>query len=335
MKREQRFLSRFFRPFAPFLCCKGSRLLATTLPYHYITLSPYHPITLMALGIGAQLRPRSGCAAVPARADFKNTLPRSLFPRQRGPAVVIRSPGSKRIPTDAPIRRHRSPVVTAAVAVVGEATVSATGVLNALKLAFVANPIGFMTSVATCIGAIAFVVVLIYAIPALVALRRTLEASEILVESLQDELPDAVAAMRLSGLEMTDAIEEISGLGSDLSAGLRASARALVGAEGGVREGAQLARELLKDGTPLARRAAERALMKRSKLRYSEGTVASMAQGAKVASKRVRFALAAANAANWGAALVEGGRQRRGRYEGYPYSYPDEVPELEGGPDEA
>jgi hypothetical protein len=60
--------------------------------------------------------------------------------------------------------------------------------------------------------------------------------------------------------------------------------------------------------------------------------VASVAQGAKVASKRVRFALAAANAANWGAALVEGGRRTRGGYEGYPYGYPDAVPnEFEEG----
>jgi hypothetical protein len=247
----------------------------------------------MALGVGARLRPRSGCAAVPTRSDFK-TVPscRSLFPRQRGPVVGIRPLANEQIRTDALIRRRRRPAATAAAA--AAAGVTTVSVITTLKLAFVANPVGFVTSVAACVGAIAFAVVLVYAIPALVALRRTMEASEILVESLQDELPDALAAMRLSGLELTDAIEEISGLGSDLSAGLRASARALVGAEGGVREGAQLARDLLKDGTPLARRAAERALLKRSKLNYSEGTVASVARGAKVASKRVRFALAAA-----------------------------------------
>lgn len=288
----------------------------------------------MALGVGARLRPRSGCAAVPTRSDFK-TVPscRSLFPRQRGPVVGIRPLANEQIRTDALIRRRRRPAATAAAA--AAAGVTTVSVITTLKLAFVANPVGFVTSVAACVGAIAFAVVLVYAIPALVALRRTMEASEILVESLQDELPDALAAMRLSGLELTDAIEEISGLGSDLSAGLRASARALVGAEGGVREGAQLARDLLKDGTPLARRAAERALLKRSKLNYSEGTVASVAQGAKVASKRVRFALAAANAANWGAALVEGGRRTRGGYEGYPYGYPDAVPnEFEGRNDD-
>lgn len=287
----------------------------------------------MASGIGSRLGPHTRSAAVPTRLEFKNVTTRSLGSRQLGPSTVVGAPASDRVLASS--RRHRSPVVTAAAAAVTGATVSATGVLNTLKLAFVANPIGFLTSIAICIGSIAFAVLLIYAIPALVALRRTMEASEILVESLQDELPDALAAVRLSGLELTDAIEEVSGLGSDLSAGLRASARALVGAEGGVREGAQLARELLKEGTPLARRAAERALLKRSKMNYSEGTVASMAQGAKVASKRVRFALAAANAANWGAALVDGGRLSRGGNEGYPYSYPDEAPETERDADGA
>jgi hypothetical protein len=200
---------------------------------------------------------------------------------------------------------------------------AATTVLNTLHLAFQADPVAFLTSLAACIGSVALAVLLIVAIPALIAFRRTMLATEILVESLQDELPDALAAVRLSGLELTDAIEEVSGLGSDLSAGLRASARALVGAESGVREGAQVARELITGGAPMARRAAEKALVTRSKMEYSKGTVADVARGAKVASKRLRFALAAANAAQWGAAIMD---RRRGGRRGYadPYAYPDD-----------
>jgi hypothetical protein len=145
-------------------------------------------------------------------------------------------------------------------------------------------------------------------------------ASEMLIDSLQDELPDTLAAVRLSGLELQDAIEEVSDLGSDLTAGLRASARALVGAESNVREGAHLAKELWTEGRPLARRAAERALVRRSGMKYSEGTVASVAKGAATAAKRLRFGLAAANAASWGAAMVEGGRRQGGYAD--PYSYP-------------
>ena len=211
------------------------------------------------------------------------------------------------------------------------AATATTGTLvTTLKLAFLANPISFLTSLACLIAAITLSIVLIYLVPALIALRRTMVEAEVLIGSLQDELPDTLAAIRLSGMELQDAIEEVSGLGGDLTAGLRASARALVGAESNVREGAQLARELWTEGRPLARRAAERVLIKRSGMKYSEGTVASVAKGVGVASKRLRFALAAANAASWGAAMVEGGR-RRGEYND-PYSYPaDSSMDDEGG----
>jgi hypothetical protein len=128
--------------------------------------------------------------------------------------------------------------------------------------AFQANPIGMMTSVATLLGSCALVALLVAAIPALFALRRTLVAAEVLLVSLQDELPDAVAAFRLSGLELSDALEEVSGLGSDVTAGLRATARALVGAEGGVRGSV----EALQAMTPAMHQAAEKALQKRASL---------------------------------------------------------------------
>jgi hypothetical protein len=67
-------------------------------------------------------------------------------------------------------------------------------------------------------------------------MRRSVIALEALMKSMQEELPDTAAAVRLSSLEMADAIEEVSGLGSDLTAGLRASARAFTGAEQSVRE---------------------------------------------------------------------------------------------------
>jgi len=211
-------------------------------------------------------------------------------------------------------RRLRPPAAAAA------ATVSTTALVTSLKLAFVANPISFLTSFAALIAAVTLSILLIYLIPALIAFRRTMVASEMLIDTLQDELPDTLAAVRLSGLELQDAIEEVSDLGSDLTAGLRASARALVGAESNVREGAHLAKELWTEGRPLARRAAERALVRRSGMKYSEGTVASVAKGAATAAKRLRFGLAAANAASWGAAMAEGGRRQRGYAD--PYSYP-------------
>jgi hypothetical protein len=246
---------------------------------------------------------------------LSRSVPRSV-PRSVHRSLRAHSPlGASGIYASRTGRTYRFQTVEARAAPLAAATTATTtAFLNAVHVAFRADPISFLTSLAACIGSIAFAVLLIAAIPALIAFRRTMEATEVLVESLQEELPDTLAAMRLSGLELTDAIEEVSGLGSDLTAGLRASARALVGAESGVREGAKVATEMVRDGTPVARRMAERALLRRSKMEYSKGTVASVAQGAKVASKRLRFALAAANAGNVG-------RNRRERCVD-PYAYP-------------
>lgn len=59
-------------------------------------------------------------------------------------------------------------------------------------------------------------------------------------QTLETELPDTAASMRLSSLELSDCFAEMGALGSDLSSGLRASARLASAAESGVRQGAVL-----------------------------------------------------------------------------------------------
>ena len=68
------------------------------------------------------------------------------------------------------------------------------------------------------------------------ALRRSAHAMEALLHVLREEIPDTAAAVRLSGLEIADAVEEVGALGSDLTEGIRASARMMAGAEQGLRE---------------------------------------------------------------------------------------------------
>jgi hypothetical protein len=62
----------------------------------------------------------------------------------------------------------------------------------------------------------------------------------LLVQTLESELPDTAASMRISSLELSDCLAEMGALGSDLSSGLRASARLASAAESGVRQGALL-----------------------------------------------------------------------------------------------
>lgn len=79
----------------------------------------------------------------------------------------------------------------------------------------------------------------------MLAFRRSAQAAEALLHTMREELPDTVAALRLSGLEMADAVQEVTAFGNDLTEGVRASARAIVSAEQGVREGLNLATQTI------------------------------------------------------------------------------------------
>lgn len=48
---------------------------------------------------------------------------------------------------------------------------------------------------------------------------------------VETELPDTLATLRLSGLELSDCLAEMNGLGTDLSSGVRASAKMVAAAE--------------------------------------------------------------------------------------------------------
>lgn len=69
------------------------------------------------------------------------------------------------------------------------------------------------------------------------ALGRTASRAERVLALLEAELPETSAMMRLSGLEVTDCIKELSGLGSELSGGVRATAAMVTMTEAGLRTG--------------------------------------------------------------------------------------------------
>lgn len=132
-------------------------------------------------------------------------------------------------------------VTTHAVAVPAAKTV--TGFWPLLVQAYMADPAGLLLGVGACVAGIGVLILFIAALPALFALKRCIQAVESLVHELKHEVSDTAAALRLSGLEIADAVEEVSALGSDLTQGVRASARALVSVEQGMREGVSLAEQ--------------------------------------------------------------------------------------------
>ncbi|KAL3527840.1 hypothetical protein ACH5RR_012496 [Cinchona calisaya] len=65
------------------------------------------------------------------------------------------------------------------------------------------------------------------AIPTLLAFKRAAESVEKLMDVTREELPDTMAAVRLSGMEISDLTVELNDLGQELTQGVRNSTRAV------------------------------------------------------------------------------------------------------------
>ncbi|KAL4450172.1 hypothetical protein ABPG77_010841 [Micractinium sp. CCAP 211/92] len=126
-------------------------------------------------------------------------------------------------------------------------------------------------------------------------MRRSAIAAESLLLTLAAEVPDTAATLRLSGMELADCIQEMGALSTDLTEGVRASARAVASAEAGIRQGAELAgRAVTQHVIPQVQDRVESALQERARLEYTREVLANT----KSAAQRLRFALAASGLAN-------------------------------------
>jgi hypothetical protein len=147
---------------------------------------------------------------------------------------------------------------------------------------------------------------LLAAVPTLCALRNAADELAALAAAVRAEVPDTAAAVRLSGLELSDAIEEVGGLTADVGQGLRSSARAIAAAEAGVRAVGTAVRTralpaVRRRLVPVARTAAARSqelLAERAALAdYSGPAIAAAAEGTAAGVSKLRAALQAAGVA--------------------------------------
>ncbi|KAI4374152.1 hypothetical protein MLD38_012179 [Melastoma candidum] len=74
------------------------------------------------------------------------------------------------------------------------------------------------------------------AIPAMLAFRKAAESLEKLMDTTREELPDTMASLRLSGMEIGDLTTELSDLGQQITRGVRTSTRAVRVAEKSLRQ---------------------------------------------------------------------------------------------------
>ena len=82
----------------------------------------------------------------------------------------------------------------------------------------------------------------IFLLTAALAAYRT----ERVLRLLEKELPDTAALLRLSGLEVTECVSEITGLGADLSSGIRSTAALVTTAERGLHQGGAVVDQVFK-----------------------------------------------------------------------------------------
>ncbi|XP_008809505.2 uncharacterized protein LOC103721190 isoform X2 [Phoenix dactylifera] len=85
----------------------------------------------------------------------------------------------------------------------------------------------FVLNCAACVAALSALWLFFSAIPALLAFKRAAESLEKLLDVTAEELPDTMAAVRLSGMEISDLTMELSDLGQEITQGVRSSTRAV------------------------------------------------------------------------------------------------------------
>lgn len=91
-------------------------------------------------------------------------------------------------------------------------------------------------NVIACAAAVSATWLFLSAIPTLLAFKTAAESLEKLMDVTREELPDTMAAVRLSGMEISDLTMELSDLGQEITQGVRSSTRAVRVAEERLRQ---------------------------------------------------------------------------------------------------
>ncbi|KAE8667514.1 hypothetical protein F3Y22_tig00112402pilonHSYRG00168 [Hibiscus syriacus] len=94
-----------------------------------------------------------------------------------------------------------------------------------------------------CTASVAFTSLVIAAVPTLFAMRRAAVSLSKLADTAREELPSTMAAIRLSGMEISDLILELSDLSQEITDGVNKSAQAVQAAEAGIQQIGSLAQQ--------------------------------------------------------------------------------------------
>lgn len=101
----------------------------------------------------------------------------------------------------------------------------------------------FLLAFIACTTSVAFTSLVIAAVPTLYAMGRAATSLSKLADTAREELPSTMAAIRLSGMEISDLTLELSDLSQEIADGVSKSTQAVQAAEAGVRQIGALARQ--------------------------------------------------------------------------------------------
>ncbi|CAH2073325.1 unnamed protein product [Thlaspi arvense] len=127
-----------------------------------------------------------------------------------------------------------------------------------------------LLSVAACVSAISASWLFFAAISTLLAFKKAAESLAKLLDVTREELPDTMAAVRLSGMEISDLTMELSDLGQGITQGVKSSTRAIRVAEDRLRR--------LTNMNPVA---SMQEVMQQTKTKETEPVIAKTARGLK------------------------------------------------------
>ncbi|GAX77062.1 hypothetical protein CEUSTIGMA_g4508.t1 [Chlamydomonas eustigma] len=198
-------------------------------------------------------------------------------------------------PTDAIVSARGTTAVAASTVVLGALGSAAWWPLNPSTATMVSQ---LMTSSGLLVLAIAVAVFLLASLPTVWALGKAAQRADAVLKVLEQELPESAALLRLSGLEMTECLNEVSTLGTELSCGVRSTAKMVSSVEQGVRQSVESMDRVINQGLlPMAARTESAArsvleaeLRERAQLTHTKHMLSQASQAAAQLKGSVRHA---------------------------------------------
>ncbi|CAL4894071.1 unnamed protein product [Urochloa decumbens] len=105
------------------------------------------------------------------------------------------------------------------------------------------DPVFFLLAAVAVTTSVAFSSMVAVAVPTMLALRRAADSFAMLADAALEELPSTMAAVRLSGMEISDLTVELSDLSHEISDGVNKSAKVARAVEASIGQMQDIARQ--------------------------------------------------------------------------------------------